>query len=163
MHAILTLLNFQSNLMIIMWDHFLWSKSTNSILLSWSLIFQKLCKFILFFMLICFNLLSMILYLINMLSSENLLLSLTINVLDMLTAFLISNMIIIIDLIFWNILWTEKVTDSHENSLIILLKILKKFWINIMLYIWINLNLIFYHVSFFSVIVRILSHICEFV
>jgi len=108
--------------MIIMWNHFLWSKFTSSIFLLWSLIFQKLWKFILFFMLICFNSLLMIFYSINMLSSENLLLLLMINVLDMSTAFLISNMIIVVNLISWNILWTEKIIDSHENFLIVSLK-----------------------------------------
>ena len=135
MHIILILSDLQSNLMIIIWDYFLWSKSISSIFLLWSLIFQKLCKFTLFFMSICFNLLLMILYLVNKLSSENLLLSLMINVLDMSTAFLISNMIIIVDLIFWNISWTEKVINSYENSLIILLRVLRRFWINIILYI----------------------------
>ena len=161
MHTILTLLNLQSNLIIIMWDHFLWLKSINSILLSWSLIFQKLCKFTLFFMSICFNSLSMILYLINMLSLKNLLSSLTVNMLDISTAFLISNMIIIVNLIFWNILWTEKIINSHKNFLIILLRIFRKSWTNIMLHIQINLNLIFCHVLFLSVIARTLSHICE--
>ena len=161
MHTILTLLDFLSNLMIIMWNHFSWSKSTNSILLLWSLIFQKLYKFILFFMSICFNSLLIILYSVNMLSFKNLLSSLMINMLDMSTTFLISNMIVIVDLIFWNILWIKKVINSCENSLIILLKVLKKLWMNIMLHIQINLNFTFCHMLFFSIIARIFFLICK--
>ena len=135
MYIILILSDFQSNLMITMWNYFSWSKFTSSTFLSWSLIFQKLCKFTLFFMSICFNLLLIILCLINMLNFENLLSSLMINILDMSTAFLISNIIIVVSLIFWNILWTEKIINSHENSLTVLLRILRKSWMNIMLHI----------------------------